>query len=152
MLLILNSPGVACQGPGDLYQLPVLYRDIDSLFTEVTPCLLSPLSTTHITLEVDSEPGMRGHLCPASQSPRALLRDEKQPPRQTESCLCPWLHIDRPGKPCPPACSSTGAPASAFSFCSPLPNFQLIFLLAFWGKQILWGQKASVQMSFPSLL
>lgn len=148
MLLILNSPGVACQGPGDLYQLPVLYRDIDSLFTEVTPCLLSPLSTTPITPEV----GMRGHLCPASQSLRALLADEEQPPRQTESCLCPWLHIDRPGKPCPPAYSSTEAPASAFSLRSPLLNFQLIFLLAFWGKQILWGQKASVQMSFPSLL
>lgn len=33
MSLILNSPGVVCQGPGSLYELLSSYGDIDSLFT-----------------------------------------------------------------------------------------------------------------------
>lgn len=86
MSLIVNIPAVACQGPGSLYQLPPWYRNIDSLFTEVTPCPLSPPRAALIVSEVGSEPGVRGHLCPVTQSPGAPLAVEEWPPRQAESC------------------------------------------------------------------
>lgn len=69
MSLILNCPGVACQGPGCLYQVLPLYRDIDSLFMEVTLCLLSPLRAALNTLKAGSEPGTGSCLCPLTHPP-----------------------------------------------------------------------------------
>lgn len=92
MSLILNSPGVVCQGPS-------LYGDTDSLFTEVTPCLLSLLRAAPITPKAGPKPGL-GLPVSCNLLPWSFVGGEEWPPRQAER------RAD-PGRPCPPARSSS---------------------------------------------